>query len=600
MSIDDYELYELEEPNLSGLERELYDAINEEEPWALIEEFAGLIRESGSDDEAKAATYITDRLDALSVPYDRYDPELWLSHPRDASLTVEEPTTTSFDAVKTVAFSGQGEVSGDVVEIDPPDRSGAGGALTASLGELTADVSDNIVLVEADYLSRQMILQLEAEGAQAVIGVQGHPDEPHEGIASPIWGGAPEPHETDRVPEIIITNVARSVGEELFEFAASDEPFHATVSATAPRDWYDCPVVVARIPGEADPDDDDFVLLHGHYDSWHYGVTDNATGDAGLLELARVFNEHREALKRDLWVAWWPAHSTGRYAGSTWFVDEFALELEANCVAHVNMDSPGVADATEFVEGVQWMPEAHQLCQSAIADTCGKESNEHRVARAGDYSFNNLGITGMFMGSSAIPMEVRKARGWHIVSGSGGHANAWHLSTDTIEKADPDVLVRDMRMYATVVARLTAEEILPLDHRHTVETHLSTIDEYATACEDHFDLEPVRSELNRLETVVEHLYRGIETGDIAAATANDAIKELSRTLVRLDHTERGRFKQDPAMGRPPYTKLAGVTDLPSLEGDDYEFMQVQLKRARNTVVHDLRRLIDRLEAQIGA
>lgn len=599
MSIDEYALYEHDEPNLTGLERELYDAISADEPWDLIEEFSELVRESGSEDEKKAAAYITDRLDALGVPYDRYDPELWLSHPREASLQVEAPTETTFDSVKTVAFSGQGEVSGEVVRIDPPDASGTGGALTASLEEVSADVTDRIVLVEADYLSRQMILRLQDEGAKAIIGVQGSPDEPHEGIASPIWGGAPEPHEQDRVPEIIIVNVSRSVGDQLFDLDAEDEQLRVTVSATAPRGWYDCPVVVSRIPGEADPDDDDFVLLHGHYDSWHVGVTDNATGDAGLLELARVFNDHRSALKRDLWVAWWPAHSTGRYAGSTWFVDEFALELEANCIAHVNMDSPGVADATEFVEGVQWMPEANQLCQSAIEDTCGKDSKEHRVARAGDYSFNNLGITGMFMGSSAIPMEVRKDRGWHIIGGSGGHAKAWHLSTDTIEKADPDVLVRDMRMYATVVARLTTAEVIPLDHRHTIDVHQDHLNEYARTCEDHFDLTPVQDELAYLSDVVDDLYQAIEDDDLSSRAANEAIKQLSRTLVRLDHTERGRFKQDPAMGRPPYTKLAGVTELPSLSGDDYEFKRVGLKRARNAVVHDLRQLNREIEGYLA-
>ena len=30
------------------------------------------------------------------------------------------------------------------------------------------------------------------------------------------------------------------------------------------------------------------MLLHGHYDSWDVGVGDNATGNATLLEIARV------------------------------------------------------------------------------------------------------------------------------------------------------------------------------------------------------------------------------------------------------------------------------------------------------------------------
>jgi hypothetical protein len=477
-------------------------------------------------------------------------------------------------------------VTAEVVRVDSPDTGDAGGILSARLDDVEADVEGRIVLVEADYLSREMIVTLESEGAAAIVGVQASPDEPHEGIATPVWGGVPHPDRQDRVPSVVVVNVSRTVGDRLFELAG-EGGLEATVSADAPRDWYECPLVVARIPGEADPDDDDFVLLHGHYDSWHYGVTDNATGDAGLLELARVFDDHRDELKRDLWVAWWPAHSTGRYAGSTWFVDEFALELDERCVAHVNMDSPGVADATEFVEGVQWMPEANDLCQSAITDTCGKESKEHRVARAGDYSFNNLGITGMFMGSSAIPMELRRERGWHIIGGGGGHAEAWHLSTDTIDKADPDVLVRDTRMYATVVARLARAETLPLDHRHTVEVLDDHLSEYEATAGDQFDLSPVRTELDALGEAVEAFYDAVEDGSIPASEANETIKRLSRGLVRLDHAERGRFEQDPATGRPPLTRLGPVADLSDLEGDDYRFQRTHLVRARNAVVHDL-------------
>ena len=61
--------------------------------------------------------------------------------------------------------------------------------------------------------------------------------------------------------------------------------------------------LAAEIEGAEFPDE--FVLFHGHLDSWHVGIGDNATGDATLLELARVFWNHRDNLKRTLRVAWW-------------------------------------------------------------------------------------------------------------------------------------------------------------------------------------------------------------------------------------------------------------------------------------------------------
>lgn len=60
-------------------------------------------------------------------------------------------------------------------------------------------------------------------------------------------------------------------------------------------------------------------------------------GDAALLEVARVLWAHRDILKRSVRIAWWPGHSTGRYARSAKFADRFAIDLDEK----VNCDSPG-------------------------------------------------------------------------------------------------------------------------------------------------------------------------------------------------------------------------------------------------------------------
>ena len=65
---------------------------------------------------------------------------------------------------------------------------------------------------------------------------------------------------------------------------------------------------------------------------------------------------NRDKLKRSVRIAWWPGHSTGRYAGSTWFADAFAIDLDENCVAQVNCDSPGCRWATLFKD-ISWMSE---------------------------------------------------------------------------------------------------------------------------------------------------------------------------------------------------------------------------------------------------
>jgi hypothetical protein len=600
MSMEDYALYDREEPALDGLERTLYDEVSRDEPWDLVERFAELEREPGTEDEQEAAAVLEERFEAYGVPYERYDPECWIGEPDpdSVSLRVTAPVSESFNvdtdrpSVKAQSFSGSGTVSGELMRLDIPEAANVQelrGASLADLGEADRTFEGNVVLVTQPILSRQLVMELQDRGAVAYLLVHPHPEEPHYGTAMPVWGAVPTPDQTDLVPEMHIMNLSRTVGERLLELLEGDDPVELEVAAEVPRRWIESPLVVAKVPGEGAPDSDDFVLLHGHVDSYDVGVTDNATGNAGMVEAARLFNEHRAEMQRDLWVAFWPAHEGGRYGGSTWFAERFAQELADHCLAHVNFDSPGVKDATEFEEMTVWMAEANDLCQGAIDDVAGKESTENRPRRSGDYSFYNLGVTGLLCLSSSIPQEVRDARGYHPVSGSGGNSEAWHLSTNTLDKADPDVLQRDVRVYVTVLARLLTRDVVPLDHRRTVAKHREHVDAYDELAGDDFDLGEVSAELDALAGAVEEFYDAVDAGDVDAEAANEGIRRLSRRLVKIGYASEGRFDQDLAVRRPPYPSLAPVRRLVDLSGDEYRFQRRALVRARNEAVYELRR-----------
>ena len=144
---------------------------------------------------------------------------------------------------------------------------------------------------------------------------------------------------------------------------------------------------------------DKFVLLHGHYNSWDVGVGDNATGDACMLEVARMLWKHRDRLERSVRVAWWPGHSTGRFAGSTWYADTFARDL-GNCVAHMNCDSPGCRDATDYLF-IPWMAENIGFVKGVVRDAAKREAEGKRPTQSSDFSFNHLGITGCFLAPRA-------------------------------------------------------------------------------------------------------------------------------------------------------------------------------------------------------
>ena len=568
-------LYADGKPSLSGVDAAIVDDVSAEEPWRLVERFAELDRVSGTDDERSAAAYVTDRLEQFGVDHELFTPSLYLSTPHGASIETDDGWAAA--SAKTVSFSASGTAEGELVYVENDDEMDSIEAmLSVSLDGLPSDLSGKVVMSES-IIPISAIGELADRGAEAFVGIHPHEREPHEGIVTPVWGGAPPYDEKERVPDLLVANVSASEGRELKERA--EQGAKVTVTAETTTEWTAAPLVLARIPGEAAPGTDQFVLAHGHIDSWHVGVTDNATGDATLLELARVLDAHRDQLRRDVWVAWWPGHSTGRYAGSTWFTDEFAQELATNCVAHVNIDSPGVADATAYDERVKWMAGVDDIATSSIEDVSGKGTVKRRPPRAGDYSFNNLGIPGMSLQSS-IPESVRNERGYHPVGGSGGHSDAWHVTTDTIEKADPDVLERDTEVYTLATARLSRAE-RPADPLATIDHVRSIVADYDDASP--FDLEPVCSELDELREAA------AEFVDDADGYAPE-LDRLIKTLTRLNFTTDDQFEQDPAEGRPPFPRLEAVESLSALDGDDKRFLELQLQRARNDVVSELRQL----------
>ena len=589
------------EESLDSYESRLTDAVSIDEPWALLEEFSELERVSGTEDERRAAEYLTGRLDAFGVEYERYDPELYISQPKGASITVNDGVFEP-NPVKTVAFSDDTTETGELVYVGEADFSDVGSEDTSQDHAVNitrpysnvGNLDGKIALTAAGSLSIRATRVLEEKGAAGVIAIHKHEREPHDGIATSVWGGAPPYDERDRIPDIPIANVTHPDGDKLRSFADADEHNEVTLETSVNTDWMTCPIIEARIEGGEDTETEDFVLLHGHYDSWDVGIADNATGDAGLLELARIFDEHSDELERDLRIAWWPGHSTGRYAGSTWYADEFAIDIAENCVAHVDMDSPGAKGSGEYTDMACWMPDMHSVVASAIEDVTGAPYNENRPRRAGDYSFNNLGVSGAFTLSSNIPANVRETMRWHDVGGCGGNADAWHLSTDTIDKAGKPELVRDIRMYAVLVSRLLRAEILPHDHRRNIERHRSIIEDYDELAGSAFDFSPTLEALDDLANVVDEFYNVIEAEEIAPRTANETIKSLSRTLTRLSFVTDGQFEQDPAYNRPPYPRFehTGLLKAYDENDDEFRFLQIELQRAQNDTVFELSHLQD--------
>ncbi len=570
-------------------EATLLAGLSLDEPQALIQRFAGLVRESGSQDEWRAAEYLAGRLSSLGVPHTVHEPRLYLSVPESASLDVVAPQRRTVHA-KTPSFSvstDEHALEGPVTYL--PRAAGDIDPLSdASLEMGSAFLDGKIVLTEG-FPSPQKVLDIQRRGAAGLIFI--NPGEAiHEMICSTIWG-APDLDALTRKPAVAAVSVNRPDGAALIADAQRGN-LRVAIRTRLREGWMRCPVVVAEIPGTDEPEE--FLLAHGHVDSWHVGIGDNATGDAALLELARVFWTHRRFLRRTLRVAWWAGHSTGRYAGSTWYADTFALDLMEHCLAHMNIDSPGCRWASEY-EDVSWMPETEAFCQAAIRDATGQASAGERPPRAGDWSFNNLGVTGFYMLLSTMPKPLLKEKSYYPVGGCGGNI-AWHTEGDLLEIFDAENLRRDLRVYVTSILRALNAPVHPFDFRGVTGEFRRTLADYQSTAGDLFDFSLAVAEVERLEAALDRFYKycaglvGRTQTDPQVHRASAAQRRLARLLVPLNFAREERFRHDPAVAIPPLPDLAAARSLAALAGDPVRvgFVQAHLLRGRNRFIWALR------------
>jgi hypothetical protein len=558
------------------IHKALLNEVSLETPWELVELFAKTPRWKPADVN-KSADMIVERLKALGVPVTVHEPDIYLSIPFDASVTVGGKTMRAKPPAYSVPTTG---VTAEVAYVPA--------AYSKSIGKLfhrNQTVTDMAALkgkiaISEGFAFPQKIREFELAGAVGVIAVNPGIDI-HWGICTSIWG-TPDLDDLPRKPGIPVVAVNNPDGNELIKLAGTGQTI--TIAAHLEEGWFKQKVPVAEIRGSVEPDK--FVLLHGHYDSWDMGVGDNATGDATMLEIARVLSAHAGELKRSVRIAWWPGHSTGRYAGSTWFADHFALDLDANCVAQVNCDSPGCRWATEFKD-VSWTKETEGYAKAVIKAVAGLESHGERPHRAGDYSFNNIGISSLLMLSSTMPDELRAAKGYYTVGGCGGNI-AWHTENDTIEIADKDILLRDIKVYCEVIASIADADLLPFDWRAQVAEFGETIAGYQAAAGNAFDFAPAIAATGSLAGILETFYIAAGAGKIPSATANAVIQRLARILVPINYTSGPRFRHDPATPVAPLPTLAPATQLEGMDKVMLGFARTQLVRGQNRYIAAVR------------
>jgi len=565
------------------LERLMLKGISLDIPWSVVERFSKLERQSGSPEERKGFEILMAHLREWGVPHTLHEPLCLISLPGPAYVRPEKGDNRYQGRPPAMSLSTEGrEITAPLVYLGYDGDATTQDFWETGVNTHGVDVRGAIVITEG-MASPRNVAELTEAGALAGIFI--NPGEyVHEGICTPIWG-TPDLTNRHMQPQLPVVAVSNSTGRELI--AVSKRGERVALATSIQTEWRAVPVLVAEIQGVSTPDE--FVLLHGHLDSWYYGVGDNATGDAALLAIARAFQQQRSNMHRSLRIAWWSGHSHGRYAGSTWYADTFALDLAQHCVAQINCDSPGCRGATTY-DDLTAMSEAQAFVDTVIRDTTGITPHTARPPRGGDYSFNSIGITSLYMLSSTMSEQDRLAQGYYIVGGCGGNIQ-WHTPDDLLSIADPDILLRDIRMYAASVLRTLNAPLHPWDWRRTTEDFTGTINRYADAAGTLFDFGPSRNALAELSSELDRFYSqrpGGDVGDSAVRRWNAVQRRLGRHLIPVNYSKAEPFFHDPAIELPLLPDLNPALQLPHVQDPgERQILQTHLTRGQNRLVWTL-------------
>jgi hypothetical protein len=233
------------------------------------------------------------------------------------------------------------------------------------------------------------------------------------------------------------------------------------------------------------------------------------------------------------------------------------------------------------------MSEAGELLTGVVADAAGKPVELMRPLRAGDYSFNNIGLSGLLMLSSTISRQLQAEKNYYRVGGNGGNIE-WHTEKDLLDIADEKILAIDLKVYALAALRVASAEYLPFDWRATVAEFQRTIERYQKAAGDRFDLGPSAQAAADLHDRLERFYSAIAGRKLPAARANAAIQGLARLLVPINYTLEPRFEHDLALNVPPLPTIALAGELDRHRDARLGFARNQLTRGQNRLVGALR------------
>jgi hypothetical protein len=555
-------------------------------------------RAAGSANGKRMAEYSRDAMSKIGIEdVAVHELQAIVSFPEHAGCRVEAPIALNFSA-NTLGHStktGPDGIRAEILDVD-------NGALANYSGK---DARGKVILTELSYSPARHEKQRIAAGqgaAGAIMMNWGHPENTAVpfGSVKPMWGN-PTPDTIDKeMATIPCIGVARVDGLKLRELAAQGTTT-VWIQTNVENGWRPVQITIARLPAPAaSPEHDDYVLVGGHQDSWPgEAATDNAAGNACMMELARVFRKNRDKMRRGLTFGFWSAHETGTMAGSTWFADQNWDSLRNNCVAYFQIDQPACIGTTEWATSSN--PELRAFHTGVENRLLQKKIRWERQAKSGDSSFFGIGIPS-FQGRGAYTAEELK---------NTAHATLgwWHHSIENrLDKLDWALMQEHIRVYAAYLWELTTAPVLPFRFGPVAKQISDRLAELSAAGQS-VGLAGAEQRAARFAEAVAKLdsragqeaerFAQNSGSEPAAVLLNRTIKRLSRIIVPLQSSAVGSYGHDTYGFTPQTTMIPSLYDLVRFEkmpdGEQRWMLETKVIRARNRVADALQDSVELIE-----
>lgn len=313
------------------------------------------------------------------------------------------------------------------------------------------------------------------------------------------------------------------------------------------RDFVRVNNVIGTLKGSEFPDE--WVILGCHYDAWGFGATDPNSGTSMLLSLSETLGKlakEGKRPKRSILIGHWDAEEHGVIGSSEW-VEQMRVQLEANAVAYMNFD--GGVSGKSF--GASAAPTLKRLIMDAAKEVDYPYTDKTVFEQwAGDKEEPSIGNLGG--GSDHIAFYMHA--GVPSLSGGAGGPTVYHSNYDDFyyysKFVDPEFKMGPTieKLVGIMSLRLANAELIPYDVKRystDLSIHFANAEKKIAVFDEAFQgFDQVEKAIEILDLKSDDLSKKLNERLANNTFSKKDIQDINRRLLALEKSfleEKGMY-----------------------------------------------------------